>query len=207
MKNYFYLNGTKIELTEEQARQISESFNIAPKAGTVLLAERAVGDTVKIGDYEFIVLKQGEGKTHLILKELLEEDVAFGDNNNDYRASNIRPMLLKFADELSALIGAENLIEHVLDLTSDDGLKDYGTTVERVSLLTAEQYREFVDVLDKDRLEKWWWLATPHSTERHENANWVKVVSPSGGIYCNNYYGNGDGVRPFCILKSDILVS
>ena len=201
MKNYFYINGTKIELTEEQARQISESFNIAPRSGTVLLAEKAVGDTVKIGEYQFIVLKQEEGKTHLILKELLEEEIAFGENNNDYRVSNIRPMLLKFADELSALIGAENLIEHVLDLISDDGLKDYGTTVERVSLLATEQYREFVDVLDKERLEKWWWLATPHSTERHENANWVKVVAPSGYIDYDSYYSYySSGVRPFCSL-------
>ena len=205
MKNYFYLNGTKIELTEEQARQIVDSFAItAPK---MFLAEKAVGDTAKIGDYEFIVLKQGAGETHLILKDLLgEDDVVFGENNNDYRESNIRPMLSKFADELSAIVGAENLIEHVLDLTSDDGLKDYGNVVERASLLTTEQYREFVDVLDKERLEKWWWLATPHSTERHENDRWVKVVSPSGdfGInFCNPNFG----VRPFCILNSSISVS
>ena len=204
MKNYFYLNGTKIELTEEQARQITESFNIAPK---MLLAEKAVGNTAKIGDYEFIVLKHNNGTTQLILKDLLGEvDVVFGENNNDYRKSNVRKILCDFADKLSGIIGAENLIEHAVDLTSDDGLKDYGTTVERVSLLTAERYREFVDVLDKERLDKWWWLATPHSTSRHENANWVKVVSPSGD-FVNYGYDNGSGVRPFCILNSDISVS
>ncbi len=204
MKNYFYLNGTKIELTDEQARQVLESFNVAPK---MFLAEKAVGDTAKIGAYEFIVLKQGAGETHLILKDLLGDDgVVFGENNNDYRESNIRPMLSKFADELSSLVGEENLIEHVVDLTSDDGLKDYGTVVERVSLLTTEQCREFVDVLDKERFEKWWWLATPHSTKRHENANWVKVVSPSGHV--DYYFYNGNvGVRPFCILNSSISVS
>lgn len=204
MKNYFYLNGTKIELTEEQARQITESFNIAPK---MLLAEKAVGDTVKIGDYEFIVLKHNNGTTQLIMKELLgDDDVVFGENNNDYRESNVRKILCEFADKLSGIIGAENLIEHAVDLTSDDGLKDYGSVVERVSLLTTERYREFVDVLDKERLEKWWWLATPHSTSRHENADWVKVVSPSGNFY-NYFYGSDIGVRPFCILNSDISVS
>lgn len=204
MKNYFYLNGTKIELTEEQAHQIANSFNVAPK---MFLAEKAVGDIARIGDYEFIVLKQGAGETHLILKGLLgEDDVVFGEDNNDYGESNIRPVLSKFADELSSLVGEENVIEHDVDLTSDDGLKDYGNVVERVSLLTTEQYREFVDVLDKERLEKWWWLATPHSTKRHENDRWVKVVSPSGGIdyYNYDYFG---GVRPFCILSSDVLVS
>ena len=102
----------------------------------MLLAEKAVGNTAKIGDYEFIVLKHNNGTTQLIMKELLgDDDVVFGENNNDYRESNIHPMLSKFADELSAIVGAENLIEHAVVLTSDDGLKDYGTTVERVSCL------------------------------------------------------------------------
>jgi hypothetical protein len=63
-----------------------------------------------------------------------------------------------------------------------------------------------VDVLDLHNPKKYWWLATPHSTKRHENDKWVKCVSPSGFIDIGYFY-NDYGVRPFCILKSDIFVS
>ena len=94
-----------------------------------------------------------------------------------------------------------------MDLTSEDGLKDYGCIQRRASLLTADMYRHFVGILDLHKLNEWWWLATAHSTKRHENDRWAKCVSPSGGIN-NVIYGNvGNGVRPFCILKSTIFVS
>jgi hypothetical protein len=94
-----------------------------------------------------------------------------------------------------------------VDLTSDDGLKDYGKIRRRASLLTADLYRRYVEILDKHKIDKWWWLATPHSTARHENASWVKCVAPSGYFGSDNYCGGGCGVRPFCILKSNIFVS
>ena len=112
----------------------------------------------------------------------------------------------EFETEISNLVGAENLFMHTVDLTSDDGLKCYGTVERRMSLLTADLYRRWVEILDKHKLDKWWWLATPYSTPRHEDNEWVKCVSPSG--YVRNDDGNYNrGVRPFCILKSDIFVS
>lgn len=172
----------------------------------VRLGEKEVGETFPLGSYEFIVLEQTGEHTTVIMKDLLQDDVKFGEDNNDFRESNVLPILREFAKELEELVGDGNLVEHEVDLTSDDGLKDYGITEEKVSLLTTDLYRKYVDILDMDRLDAWWWLATPHSTKRHENNLWVKCVSPSGFIY-DYYYGNYGGVRPFCILKSDIFVS
>ena len=172
----------------------------------VRLSDKKIGEVAKIGKYEFIVLEQMEGAAAVILKDLLR-NVTFGENNNDLRESNVLPILREFAKEIEELVGVGNLIEHEVDLTSNDGLKDYGTITEKMSLLTAEQYRRYVDVLDQDRIKKWWWLATPDSTKSHENNQWNVCVSPSGDI---DGYICGDreiGVRPFCILNSDIFVS
>ena len=202
MKNYLCIKGKKIELSEDQLEQIRAGL----MEEQVRLGKKEVGETFPLGSYEFIVLEQMDGQTAVILKGLLQDDVKFGENNNDFRESNVLPILREFAKALEELVGADNLIEHEVDLTSDDGLKDYGVIREKVSLLTTDLYRKYVDTLDKDRLDAWWWLATPHSTKRHDNECWVKCVSPSGDVNYFSYHSDY-GVRPFCILKSDIFVS
>lgn len=199
--NYLMLDGQKIEFTTEQLETIKKCLGNKRR-----LSESAVGDTVKVGEWEFIVLEHKDGTTALLMKELYKSDIQFGEDNNDYRESNVKDMLDKFADKLCDVVGEKNLIEHTVDLTSDDGLKDYGTIKARVSLLTSELYRRYVYIIDKHKLDSWWWLITPHSTSTHENDLWVKCVSPCGLIY-GNRYSNFSGVRPFCILNSDIFVS
>lgn len=204
MKHYIQVFGRKIELTEEQAAELKARF--APPE--TALAEVAGGDTFMIGTHEFVVLEQMEGVAAVILKKLLYECMEFGSNNN-FDGSSVDNACRKFADEISEIIGAENLVEHTVDLTSDDGLKDYGTIQRKVSLLTADLYRKYVEVLDQHKIDAWQWLATPSSTKRHENDRWVKCVSPSGYLGIIRYGCGRDsrGVRPFCILKSHIFVS
>lgn len=198
--SYLCINGHKTELTKEQLKQLGII------AETCYLSED--GKIAHIGEYEFIVIKTDEklGTTELLLKDKLGEDMEFGANN-DFRTSKIKKVLDKFAEEIATIIGEDNLIEHIVDLTADDGLKCYGTTKAKMSLFTAQMVRENVEILDEFKLDKWWWTCTPYSTPKHENASWVKCVSPRG--YLNIYY-YGDGVysvRPFCIVKSSIFVS
>lgn len=201
MKNYISINGQKVILTDDQIEKIKDSFGLSE----VKLADVLVGDTVKIGSHEMIVLEHEFGATMLIRKELLYKSKEFGSNNN-YDGSNVDKACEAFADEIAGIVGDGNIVCHDVDLTSDDGLKDYGTVNRRTSLLTTALYRRFVEVLDKFKSDSWWWLATPYSTDRHGNSSWVKCVSPSGSFYsdCCIYVS---GVRPFCILKSNIFVS
>ena len=201
MKNYIYINGQKTELTDEQIEKIKGSFQLP----TVKLADTVPGDIVKVGKHEFIVLEHREEGTALIRKDMLKTEEEFGENNN-YEGSHVEEICNEFAAELAAIVGENNVVIHEVDLTSDDGLKDYGTVQRKASLLTTDMYRKFVQILDKHNPATWWWLATPYSTPAHENDNWVKCVAPSGGIG-NDYYSRDDGVRPFCILKSNIFVS
>lgn len=203
MSNYLIINDHRIELTEEQVQRIIAAYN--PGIPTIKLSDIAEGDTFNIGAHEFIVLEQSGDTTAVIRKDLLP-DQAFGDNNN-YHDSNVDKTCCKFAYEIAAIIGAENIVKHTVDLTSDDGLKDYGSTNRTCSLLTADLYRRYVEILDQFNPKHWWWLATAYSTPRHDNDVWVSCVSPAGCIYGNNHFNNDYGVRPFLILNSTIFVS
>ena len=199
--NYIVLNEQKIELTDAQVEEMRKSLGIT----SVKLSDIPVAETFKIGKHEFFVLKQRCDTTAVILKSLLHESENFGENNN-YNGSNIDKICNDFAKEIGNIIGEENLVEYTVDLTSDDGLDDYGQIKRKMSLITCEQYRRYVRTLDKHKLDKWWWLATPFSTPTHEDDDWIKCVSPSGRINCDGRDISG-GVRPFCILKSNIFVS
>ena len=188
-------------LTEEQLKEVLDRYGIRQKQ----LSEYAAECVVNIGKFEMVVLEQREEETYLILKDLYGEESEFGKNNN-YDGSLVDKKCQEFAKALADIVGEDNLVLHEVDLTSDDGLKDYGTVERRASLITADMYRKYVDIFDKFKLDRWWWLATPWSTKRHANDSWVKCVSPSGYVYFGNYI-SVDGVRPFCILKSNIFVS
>ncbi len=201
MTNYIKLNGKKIELNDTQVDEIKRSFGI----GTKKLSEIPEGGTFKIGKYEFAVLEQLDGHTVVIKKEKYGPDIRLGSDNN-YDGSDADEICNNFGDEIAGIIGTENMLEFELDLTANDGMKCYGSVKRKMALRTADMQRKYAYIFDK--LPKFWeWLATAYSTPKHENSTGVECVSPRGCI--GYYYGicNGIGVRPFCILKSDIFVS
>ena len=204
MKDFISIGGRKIQPTKEQLDQLTEALGMKTECKKQL-ADFRTGETVKIGGFEMVVLEQHGIETSLILKGLYVEESEFGENNN-YDGSYVDEQCRKFALELAAIVGEDNVVEHEVDLTSNDGLKCYGTVERRASLLTADLYRKHVDVLDTVKVDKWWWLATPWSTARHDHEVCALCVAPSGYIYGGSYNFTC-GVRPFCILKSSIFVS
>lgn len=201
--NHLYINGQTIKLYDDQVAQLAAALNLT--GSSEKLADIEVGDTCKLGAHEIIVLEQTGDTTAVILRDLLPP-MEFGSTNN-FDGSGVDATCAEFADEIATIIGAENIVEHTVDLTTDDGLKDYGKIERRCSLLTADLYRRFVEILDKFKPDRWWWLATAVSTKRHDNDSWVKCVAPSGFIDYDGHYNYGGGVRPFLILKSTISVS
>ena len=201
MENYIVINGQKTELTDKML----EAMKPFMPAKEMKLADVAVGSVVKIGGRELLVLDQTGDTTLVITKDLYIGASEFGCNNK-FVGSIVAEHCDKFAGEIAKEVGDENIVLHDLDLTSDDGLKDYGTVERKASLLTEDMYRKYVDILDTVNPKKYWWLATPYSTKRHENDSWIRCVAPSGSIDFV-HYDLDNGVRPFCILKSTIFVS
>ena len=92
-----------------------------------------------------------------------------------------------------------------LDLTTDDGLKDYGTCTVTIFLLTVDQYRRNRDVIPN--ADDWWWLSTAFSTKSNGYESLARLVYADGTLYGNSACYGGIGLRPACYLDSDLLIS
>ena len=203
-ENYLSINGQKTEIPADKLQEIKNALAVREN---FTITENKNGEKIaKIGKYEFLVLERSGDTVSLLLKSLYKENVKFGANN-DFRGSNAQKICREFAAEIAAIVGEDNIVEHTVDLTSDDGLRDYGMIREKCSLLTTELYRRYVDILDLDRLDAYYWLVTPWSTPRHESSTLVKCVSPRGNIILDDFSIVNIGVRPFLILKSNIFGS
>ena len=132
-------------------------------------------------------------------------DKKFDENSSDWNESSLREYLNnEFYEKIAREVGRENIISFKRNLLSLDGQTEYGESDDFVSLLTVDEYRKYRKLIPNTG--DWWWLVTPWSTPCNEYSKTVTVVSPSG--YILNLSCNGDnGVRPFCILKSNIFES
>lgn len=150
--------------------------------------------------------------THIVSTGIVERRAFDEKNRNDLGVSTLLAYLNgEFLERLEDAFGEGAVAEQFIDLTSNDGLKDYGNVKTKVGLLTEEEYRQHRDILPPLGDEGWWWLATPYSTERAGYPSLVRNVysvgtlsdnTGRGGAYDGNY-----GVRPALYLKSDISVS
>ncbi len=205
--NAVVLNGKVVELTEEQVKSIIDALAVpANTAGKKPLSEVRVGDTFKIGVHEFIVLEQRGADTVALSKNLIEDEIVFGDTP-EFAKSNVKKILDKFAVEIASEIGDDNLMDHAVDQTTLDGIYYYDMSDSKMSLMTIDHVRKYANVLDKHKVDKWYWLVTPWSTPDRGWDRAMCVVAPSGYVGRNISNCNCRGVRPFCILKSDIFVS
>lgn len=163
------------------------------------------GDVFHKNNVEYIVLEQLPDKqTVVIRKYLLENKMEFDSDNNNWKTSSIRERLNNNVDgylrEVEDAFGKDKIVTHTVDLLSLDGLDDYGTSNDKISLLTIDQYRKYRKILSEN-INKWWWLLTPDSTSSGSSASCVLYVGSNGSVYyvlC----GYGGGVRPFFIVQS-----
>ena len=119
-------------LTKKQVAEIRKIFN-----NRVLLGDVPVGDVVTIGDLEFVVLEHSKDTTAIIYNGLSNDDVVFGKTNN-FKGSTAYDYCTAFTCHLCTMLGTSDpVIEHSVNLTAADGLKDYGKITAYGSLLTA----------------------------------------------------------------------
>lgn len=168
------------------------------------LAEIKIGETFKVADIEFIKFADENGNTIAVAKESVF-DSQFGNNNN-FAKSQVKSRLeSEILPKITGAIGAENIVEHEVDLLSLDGDDKRGKVNCKISIPTFDFYRHNVKIFDKYMIDDWWWLATPDTTTKHYNDFWALCVSPLGyvgGYGCNRDYG----VRPFIVFVSSISV-
>lgn len=143
-------------------------------------------------------LKEENGVTYYHLcKPLFSTE--FGTDNN-YANSTLRKELLTHEFTLNLQKEyRDRLVPVTMDLTSLDGLKDYGKVTDIIGVPDLNLYRECREnILVGDR---WWWLSTPDSTPSGAGPSSVQCVYSSGDVNWS-YPDDERSVRPFFILKS-----
>ena len=191
----------------EVARELVKMLEEKDKSGKVQLSTLNPGETFKIGKHDFIVLEQKQEQTMAISKSFMAEDEKFDDDTRDYNVSSLKKLIESDIQPIiENEVGADNLVEHDMDLTSVDMQNEFGTCRCKVRPITFDEARKYNDLLANKDLDDWWWTCTPWSTEERGWKYSIAVVSSSGFIF-SNCCSFSNGVRPFCILKSNIFVS
>lgn len=188
----------------EKALEILKSEE---KKEKVILGSLKPGETFLIGEHEFIVLEQNkDGTTSVISKNLMAENAVFDEKSRDYNKSSLKKLIEgKIRPVILENVGDGNLVEHTVYLTSVDNQNEFGSLTCDVRPLTFDEARKYNDFLVNKDLPKHYWTIAPWSTAERGCKYFIVVVSPDGSIgggFCNYDYG----VRPFCILKSNIFV-
>ena len=191
----------------ETARALVKMLEEREQSNKVKLESLKAEEIFCIGENDYIVLEQHEGKTKVISKNFMAEGRKFADDTADYKTSGLRKYIeAKIQPTIENEVGAENLVEHTVSLTTVDGQNDYGELTCKVRPLTFDEARQYNNLIVNKGLDDWWWTCTAWTSPNRECNRSVAVVLPSGNV------GSGScscslGVRPVCILKSNIFVS
>lgn len=191
----------------EAARALVKMLEEREQSNKVKLESLKAGETFCIGEDDYIVLEQHEGKTKVISKDFIAEDRKFADDTVDYKTSGLRKCIeAEIQPTIENEVGAENLVEHRVSLEMVDGQNDYGELTCKVRPITFDEARKYNNLIVNNDLNDWWWTCTAWTSPNRECNRSMAVVLLSGGVSLN-YCDGSNGVRPVCILKSNIFVS
>lgn len=172
------------------------------------LKTAARGTVFPYAGEKWVVLEHEASGRTLCLRLDLIPDKPFDENsrNNFAISSSKEWMNGPYLDNLiDAVKGPHAFLTTELDLTADDGLKDYGTCNVTIFLLTVDQYRRNRDIIPN--ADDWWWLSTAVSTASNGYEHSARRVRADGALYGNGACLGYNGLRPACYLDSDLLIS
>lgn len=190
----------------KKAKELVKLLEKQEESEKVELSTLKRGDMFKMnGKHTYKVLEQHGNTTKIISLDLVEKNVKFGDSA-DYKKSNVKKLCdTKILKEFEEEFGADNIEKHTADIITVDG-QNIGTVECKIRPITFDEAREHTDITPNKELDDWYWTLSPLSTEDRGWVSRIAVVSPSGVVghdACDGAYG----VRPVCILKSNIFVS
>ena len=171
------------------------------------------GERFIVDGEEFVKLGEVAGGVFVLLVGTLPDYCAFESedadddrDHNNFIGSNVKRVVDEWLHRHKIL--SEAALALPIDLTSMDGMTDYGMPNVYGRILTVDEYRKyrrFIPLTDKP-----FWTATPWCTRSSfsssDNGAWL--VSAGGGVdlYDGAYYADFCA-RPALALKSSLLVS
>lgn len=188
-------SGIPLDMQKDFQRMLDKEFNKKEekeKDNKLSSCDFQTGKTVEFAGQKWNVLSEVEENKFLCVNNDIICEKEFDEgNNNNWNESSLRAYLngeylKKFTDVV--------LVPWKQDLTTDDGLDDYGSSEDKIFLLTTDQYRKYRKIM-RD-VGDWWWLITADSTTNP----FVRLVYTDGSLNGNNAYIGYRGVRPACVV-------
>lgn len=168
------------------------------------LAELTTGTHFLFGGIEWVKLDDIGAGTLVLAAQPVFERAFDEENGNDWRKSSLRRELNgAFLDSLVAA-GANPVafLDWESDLNADDGMSDYGTSVDKIALLSDALYRKYREIIPT--ADNWCWNLTPWTCKASVSYR-VRIVYSSGVLGYSRACDGGSGVRPLCYLDADIF--
>lgn len=182
------------------------------KMKNLALAQVRRGERFTLDGVEFVKLEDDLDAAFTVAADTLpeccqfEDDDAEREDHNNYAGSLLSKTVERWLrDKHPAIFSA--VAERPIDLTTMDGMTDYGKPLAVVRALTIDEYRKHRSILPLT--SKPYWLATGWTTNS-------SPLSDDGSAYYFNTDGTVDygyvydaffAPRPALYLKSSILVS
>lgn len=156
------------------------------------------GEQFEYNGVKFTALGEEQGGVLAIVSELLLQRMPFDESRkNDWRTSSLRKYLNgKYLEQFNR----DDLLQFVSDLTSDDGMKDYGTAEDYVFLLSYDLYRKYRESVP--RFYGCWMTLTPWTC--NSGSALMRSVSSRGTVEIR-FANNISGVAPACLFSPKIF--
>lgn len=161
-------------------------------------------DQFTMGGINWTIIQTDEDYVKCLATECVGERAFDSGNDNNFVYSNLGCWLNgEFLESLTLAGVPEEIFAYFdIDLTADDGLRDYRSDRVRIGLITCGEYRALRENIPPIP-NHGWWTATPDSPTNE----FVKCVTADGTLNCFNVCNWHSGVRPLCKLNSEILKS
>lgn len=165
---------------------------------TTTIDELEQGAVFKWGKKEYIKLDAISAGCLCLAKDVWFKS-KFDDQTNDWSKSQLRGYIATKAIDFIPDIDKLMLFDR--DLTTDDGLTDYGYCYDdAISMLTCDEYRKYRKFIPTT--DEWYWTIIAVTA----NNKFVRSVYSDGSL---DYRGAGSedvGIRPLICLDKDTLV-
>lgn len=170
------------------------------------LKTAARGTVFPYAGEKWVVLEHDPAGRTLCLRLDLIPNKPFDENNcNNFATSSSKEWMNgPYLDNLiDAVKGPNAFLQTELDLTADDGLKDYGICTVTIFSLTVDQYRRNRDVIPN--ADDWWWLSTAYSTASNGYEHSARSVHSDGTLNRDNAWRRRPAPRLLSGLRSPDL--
>jgi hypothetical protein len=157
-----------------------------------------IGKKFKFGKIEFVKLDNAYGGCLCLTASVLFRDCFDRNGKNDWATSSFRQ---KLTEVIGDYIDTSVLVPFDRDLTTDDGMTDYGHCTDTISLLTCDEFRKYRKFIPN--CGEWHWTITAESLKY---PSYVRGVNSGGSLSYGRACSGSDGVRPLCVLKPDTIV-